>query len=55
MNENIIVIKQDSTKEYMEIDIDNMELNRFYTIAYQNETRRIKKIDDNHIEFHGVE
>ena len=43
MNENIIVIKQDSTKEYMEIDIDNMELNRFYTITYKNETRRIKK------------
>ena len=51
---DIITVKKDSEKEYIEYDLDKMQLDKIYIINYQNDIYAMQKIKDDHVIFYDV-
>lgn len=49
-----VTVKQESEKEFIEIDLDKMDMGALYLVKYQDENYAVKKIDDDQVVFYDV-
>jgi len=49
-----VTVGSDEEKEFIEIDVENMDLNKFYLVNYDNEMFAVKKISDDKVTFCDV-
>ena len=47
-------VKQETDKEFIEIDLDKMDMGTFYFVKYQDETYAVRKIGDDQVAFYDV-
>ena len=54
VSDNHVAVKQEASREVMEIDVDKMEIGKFYMVKYQGEPYAVKKIGDEQVAFYDV-
>ena len=53
-DEQGVRIKQEANKEHIEIDVDRMNIGKFYMVKYHDETYVVRKIGNEQIAFYDV-
>jgi len=51
---NEVYVKNDTENEYIEFDVEKMEINKFYIVKYHNESYAVRKIGKDQIAFYDV-
>lgn len=51
---NGVRVQQEEGKEYIEIDVEGMEVNKFYIVKYDDEIYAVRKLNKYEIEFCDV-
>jgi hypothetical protein len=52
--DTLVSVKMDEEKEYIDIDYQNLEQNKFYLVQYQGEIYAVKKISQHELAFYDV-
>jgi hypothetical protein len=52
--DTLVSVKTDEEKEYIDIDYQNLEQNKFYLVQYQGEIYAVKKISQHELAFYDV-
>ncbi len=49
-----VKVKQEANKEHIEIDVDKMDIGKFYMVKYHDEAFIVRKIGNEQIAFYDV-
>lgn len=52
--DTLVSVKMDEEKEYLDIDYQNLEQNKFYLVQYQGEIYAVRKISQHELAFYEV-
>jgi hypothetical protein len=50
----MVSVKNDGEQDYMDIEFQNLELDKYYLVQYHGETYAVRKISQDHLAFYDV-